>query len=97
MADLREFRNQIDNIDKEIVKLFEKRMEIVLDVAKYKKQNHIPVLDSSREEEVINKNIGYLKNKELENYLRKFYINFMNLSKDYQSIQINRNPEDLVI
>ena len=97
MEDLKELRNQIDNIDKEIVELFEKRMEIVSNVAKYKSKNHIPVLNSSREEEVINKNIDHLKNKELEGYLREFYIKLMNLSKDYQSMQINRNTEDLVL
>lgn len=91
MEELRELRNQIDNIDKEIVELFEKRMGIVLNVAKYKSKNHIPILNGSREEEVINKNIEHLKNKELEDYLREFYIKLMNLSKDYQSMKINNN------
>jgi len=72
-------------------------MEVVSNVAKYKRENHIPVLNSAREEEVINKNIEHLKNKELEDYLREFYINLINLSKDYQSMQINMNPEDLII
>lgn len=85
MEYLKELRNEIDNIDKEMVELFEKRMEVVLNVAKYKMENDLAILDSGREEEVINKNKQYLKNKELEEYLNEFYIKLMDLSKDYQN------------
>ena len=85
MDELKKYRDEIDNIDKEIVELFEKRMEVVLNVAKYKMENDLAILDSGREEEVINKNKQYLKNKELEEYLNEFYIKLMDLSKDYQN------------
>ena len=85
MEYLKELRNEIDNIDKEMVELFEKRMEVVLNVAKYKMKNDLAILDSGREEEVINKNKEYLKDKELEEYLNEFYIKLMDLSKDYQN------------
>lgn len=85
MEYLKELRNQIDNIDKEMVELFEKRMEVVLNVAKYKMENNLPILNKGREEEVLSKNSDYLTNKELERYLKEFYIKLMDLSKDYQS------------
>lgn len=91
MEYLKELRNQIDSIDKEIVQLFEKRMEVVLNVAMYKMENNLPILDISREDEVINKNTIHLKNREFENYLKEFYINLMNLSKNYQNQYINKN------
>lgn len=91
MEYLKELRNQIDSIDKEIVQLFEKRMEVVLNVAMYKMENNLPILDISREDEVINKNTIHLKNRELEDYLKEFYINLMNLSKNYQNQYINKN------
>lgn len=90
MEYLKELRGQIDSIDKEIVQLFEKRMEVVLNVAMYKMENNIPILDISREDEVINKNTIHLKNRELEDYLKEFYINLMNLSKNYQNYYMNK-------
>lgn len=90
MEYLKELRGQIDSIDKEIIQLFEKRMEVVLNVAMYKMENNIPILDISREDEVINKNTIHLKNRELEDYLKEFYINLMNLSKNYQNYYMNK-------
>lgn len=84
MGYLEELRDQIDDVDKKIVELFEKRMEIVSNMAKYKLENNLPVLNASREKEVINNNLKHLKNEELQNYLREFYIHLMGLSKDYQ-------------
>ncbi len=36
MEDLTRYRNEIDNIDKEIIQLFEKRMNTVLEIARHK-------------------------------------------------------------
>ena len=53
MKDLQQSRKEIDSIDKQIVDLFEKRMEIVEDVADYKLATGKPVLDISREKDKI--------------------------------------------
>ena len=52
---LDQMRNDIDAIDSQIAELFRKRMETSLDIARYKKENNIPVLNSSREKEVLHK------------------------------------------
>ncbi len=49
MRDLVDSRKEIDEIDKSIVELFEKRMKVCHDVAEYKLQNGKPVLDRQRE------------------------------------------------
>lgn len=49
MRDLLESRNEIDEIDDSIVKLFERRMQICNDVADYKLKTGKPVLDRKRE------------------------------------------------
>ncbi len=49
MRDLKDSRKEIDEIDSEIVKLFEKRMEICRDVADFKLKTGKPVLDRQRE------------------------------------------------
>lgn len=90
MTYLEELRCEIDDIDKRLVQLFEKRMETVSGVAKYKIENKLPVLNSLREGQVIDKNIDYLKNKDLSPYLKEFYIKLMDLSKDYQRLQIGK-------
>ena len=48
MKDLKYYRDQIDEIDAQLVDLFEKRMEVVLKVAEYKKANNIPVYHEGR-------------------------------------------------
>ena len=49
MIDLQECRKEIDVIDKEILRLFEKRMEVCEDVAEYKIHTGKQVLDPKRE------------------------------------------------
>lgn len=51
MTDLQELRQEIDDIDSQIVALFEKRMEICQDVARYKIETGKKVFDREREQE----------------------------------------------
>ena len=51
--DLSELRVQIDAIDKDIVELYERRMDICRQVAEYKIENGKKVFDKVREEEKI--------------------------------------------
>ena len=48
---LPELRTQIDAIDRELIGLLEKRMDIAADIASYKRENGLPVLDAEREAE----------------------------------------------
>lgn len=85
MKDLNQCRREIDEIDKELIALFEKRMDIAINVAEYKKENKLPILNAKREEEVIDKNMGALKNKEYSYIARKFFANMMELSRSVQA------------
>lgn len=51
MLDLQEMRKEIDVIDDQIVELFEKRMAIAENVARFKIETHKPVFDKAREQE----------------------------------------------
>ncbi len=51
MIDLAESRIKIDEIDRQMVELFEKRMELAMDIANYKKSVGKPIYDAAREEE----------------------------------------------
>lgn len=96
MEDLEKLRDKIDKIDEKIIQLFEERMETVIKVAEYKKQNGIPILNEMREKEVIEKNILKLKNKHFEYSLQKLLIFMMNISKEEQdkAIYNNKGKED---
>ena len=58
MDQLQKYRNEIDNIDKQITELFEKRMDISKEIAICKKEQEIGILNAKREEEVIQKNMA---------------------------------------
>lgn len=77
-------RDWINRIDRELVELFEKRMEIVKRVGEYKRENNIPILNRNREEEVISQNIKHLKNKDLENETGEFLKDIMKISRALQ-------------
>ena len=82
-------RAEIDAIDREIVELFERRMQVVVDVARIKKVNGIAILDASREKEVIAKVQSYLKDDHLKEELAEAYETLMKVSKDYQKKRMN--------
>ena len=42
-------RREIDNVDKELIALFTKRMDICAKIGDYKKENGLPVYDKARE------------------------------------------------
>lgn len=54
MADLLQLRDHIDAIDKEIIRLFEERMEVSRQVADFKIQTGKPVFDQERERAKLN-------------------------------------------
>lgn len=85
MADIDDYRVRIDEIDKEITKLFEERMNVVLNVGKYKLENNLPIFNRNREDEVIKKNIGYLENKDYSGELKEFYNDLMEVSRHLQN------------
>lgn len=90
MDALEGYRKEIDNIDKEITRLFEERMNVVLKVAEYKKENNLPIFHKGREEVVIEKNINRLENKDYSLEIRKFYNSLMEVSRELQSRKLNR-------
>ena len=51
--DLLELRNEIDNIDEQLIPLLLKRMNISQQVAKYKVERGLPVLNEQREQEIL--------------------------------------------
>lgn len=86
--DLNEIRGKIDKIDNELVKLIEERLEIVQEVAQFKKQTGKKIFDEEREKEVVEKNLKKVVNKELEHYIEIIFKDIMDSSKEYQKFKI---------
>ncbi len=82
--DINELRNDINQIDEEICRLFVRRMNTAIGIAEYKKEHNLPILDSSRERIVLEK-VSALVGEELAPYARTLYQTIMDLSKAYQS------------
>lgn len=53
MTELEMLRGELDQVDRELVRLFEKRMGLCRAVARYKLERDMPVLDRSREAQVL--------------------------------------------
>ncbi len=82
-------RKKIDETDREIARLFEKRMEAVKEVAYYKQAHGLPVYDKKRETEIINKNSAYIRDKQVLPYYVSFFNAVLQCSKDYQNSILN--------
>ena len=84
MSSLDDARKKINEIDKEMAKLFEERMKAVLEVLKYKKEHNLPVFDEKRERELIERNVSLLQDESLKEYYLIFFKSLLQSSKKYQ-------------
>lgn len=85
MDKLAKAREEIDRIDREMAELFCRRMQTVREVAAYKKENGLPILDAAREEEVIRRGAALVSDHELREYYTRFLRAEMALSREWQA------------
>lgn len=83
MDELRGYRAQIDEIDRDIVALFRRRMDVTRQVGAYKAARGIPVLDQAREREVL-RDKGELAGEELRTPAITLFQTIMALSRRQQ-------------
>ena len=80
---LDELREQIDAVDKEILKLFRERMTLSEQIAGVKKATGLPILDVEREKAKLDQ-IAKNVEDDLSGYTSKLYLTLADLSKAYQ-------------
>ena len=97
MNTLEEARQVIDEADKAIAEQFERRMNAVKQIAKYKKENNIPITDSSREKEITKKNSLRIENAEFRPYYVTVISDIMAQSKKYQRNFIGQEPQKITV
>ena len=84
MNELENMRERIDTIDKELIALFEERMNVVNDIAEYKIKNNLPILNQNREDIVISKVKAIVKNNDYTDSAIDFIKDIMEISKKFQ-------------
>ena len=83
MEDLSIIREKINTIDNQIVELWKERMELCRSVAEFKKENNLPILDTQREKELLDR-IKSMAGDELGDYSVSLYETIMSISRSYQ-------------
>ena len=84
---LDELRCQIDQIDQNLLQLFEQRMEIVKGVAAYKKENNLPIFHKDREDQIIQRISSQAAPENAEG-AKVLFSTLMNISKCLQQKEV---------
>ncbi len=85
MTDLEKARQMIDEADREIARQFEKRMNAARLVAAYKKERGLPILDTAREQAIIERNREWITDESYRAYYVPFMEHTMAVSRAFQS------------
>lgn len=94
MSKLDVLRGNIDEIDHQIVHLFERRMAVTKAVGEYKQEIGMPVLDAARERDVIAKKLNMLTNQELQSDVVLLYETIMGISRRQQRNLVSEGQEN---
>jgi monofunctional chorismate mutase len=81
---LHDYRQRIDKVDDEILRLFKERMDIARQIAGYKKAHGLATLDASRENEKLAQ-ISEKAGDDMRSYSIKLFQLLLELSRAYQA------------
>ncbi len=87
--DLMDYRRTLDEIDDQLIELFRRRMETVSEIAAYKKEHSLPVLDAGRERAKV-KELSDKMPPDMKSYTGVLYASLFELSRSYQNRQLDR-------
>ncbi len=90
--ELKDFREQLDSIDEELLAQFAKRMELSAAIAEYKKENNLPVLDVKRERDKLLR-VMEQSPEGIKEYAVSLYSLIFELSRSYQNRLLGLNTE----
>lgn len=82
--DLNQYRDRIDEIDRQLVALFAERMQTAAQIAAYKKEHALPVLDAARERKKLSA-VAELAPEGFEDDTQTLYRLLFELSRKYQN------------
>lgn len=76
-------REEMDRVDDALVTAFQWRMDVALEIAKYKKEQGLPVLDPTREQAVIQRLMAQCK-PAMRQHVKRLYEELFQMSRQYQ-------------
>ena len=94
MTELEQYRQEIDRIDGELVKLFLERMAVTGKVGAYKQRVGIPVLDAGREKQVIAAKTALTDDPARKVDIAALYESIMAISRRQQRHLVREGAED---
>lgn len=94
MQELDALRGEIDHIDKEIVRLFARRMAVTQQVGEYKQKNGMAVLDQTRHRAVLAGKAQLVEDPSLKTDVTHLYETIMGLSRRQQRKIVREGAED---
>ena len=94
MTELEQYRQEIDRIDGELVRLFLERMAVTGQVGAYKQRQGIPVLDAQREKQVIAAKTALTDDPARKADLAHLYESIMAISRRQQRHLVKEGAED---
>lgn len=89
---LENIRKDIDDIDSELTALFKKRMEKSLEVARFKRENNLPVFSDSREKEILHK-VSQQIGEPFDGYARLLFNTIFDASRSCQNNFLARRSD----
>ena len=81
--DINDLRLEIDEINEQLLSLFERRMDIVKEIGRYKKQRKLPVKDPERERQILS-GMCEKTRPELSEYVQTLFLSLFEVSSNYQ-------------
>ncbi len=93
MDELKQLRDEIDVIDRQIAALLQQRMGVTERVGQYKVRNNMQVLDESREQQVLAAKAGLSDDPAMQSALTTLFETIMSLSRKQQRKLVQENDE----
>jgi len=84
MSEMEDLRKQIDEIDAEMLRLYEQRIDISRQIGRYKAQKGLSVADEKREQELLAAKMAMLKDQSLRAGARRLFELLMSQSRNMQ-------------
>jgi len=94
MKDMETLRGEIDGIDRQLVSLYEQRMDVCREVGAWKREHGAPVLDAGREKRLLEDRAAMLRDPSLGGGVRGMFEAVMRESRALQSEQAEPSDPD---
>lgn len=90
--DIKDYREQIDKVDEQLLELFKERMDIAHQIALYKKERSLPAFDAVREREKLSC-IGEKAGSNMRSYSHMLFSYLFELSRAHQGTILHTDSE----